>query len=230
MGIEHYRIGFDAVPPLAACGVLDEIDPGFRVGDLLVLMSVPLSKIKAWFFVSVIPCPYVQFAICRAIFSKSIKQPFQNIQLVVEVVEDDQPRMLLENIEQSELSRRILVDDSPPNIAEDACVLDRLVPIRIPPRLSDLLVLHSRVVAPNILMMSCRRPFEVHVHEYLVSETDQATCVNVSINSRILGEARIYDMFSGEFASISIEAVGKEYWDVVGPCISRSSRQEYPLV
>src|SRR5690606_38470171 len=77
--VEHDRIRLDAIPSLSTSRVLNEVDPTISLGDLLMLLPVPLSHGDV----------------------ERTAQSSENIQLVVEVVEHDQLRMLLTELHQT---------------------------------------------------------------------------------------------------------------------------------
>lgn len=132
-----------------------------------MFMSIPFSHLVPW----------------------QVADLLEDLEFVIEVVEYDHARMLLKDFQKRDLPARRLVDDPPPNITEHACVLDRLVLIRIPSRPTDLFVLQRVVVAPNIVVVRYGFTLEVHVYEDFVSESDESTRVKVTVDLWVFGES-----------------------------------------
>lgn len=58
----------------------------------------------------------------------------------------------------------------------------------------------------------------------------ESSDLNESINFGKLAESIEDDVFLEELGSVSVEAIGNEYWDVIKPRITWSCAKEYPRV
>ena len=172
-----------------------------------------------------VPVPLCNFSVL------AIVQTHQNIKLIIEIIEDNDPRSAFTNIQHFFLPACISVHQLPQQIAELAGGLDWLVLPEVPPVLADRKILHLVVIHKYILMVRYRRPLEAHVNQNPFPQPYQALGVKIPVDLRVLrAELAVYHMLVVEVRSVSIEPIGDEHRDIIRPAVPGGGAEQNPLV
>ena len=159
-----------------------------------------------------------------------MKQLSQNIQLVVKVVEDNHLWMIFKYLEYRLLPGLVRIYNTPPHLTELAGISHRRVRIRVPSPLCAFSIERDVVIHKYIFVVLYSVSLELHVYEDALFQAFQMRRVQISVYLRELYSRIIDDVPSLELCLRSIEAVCNENWNIIFPLISRSSREEYPVV
>nr|AIE38383.1 hypothetical protein [Siphovirus contig89]AIE38426.1 hypothetical protein [Siphovirus contig89]AIE38469.1 hypothetical protein [Siphovirus contig89]AIE38512.1 hypothetical protein [Siphovirus contig89]AIE38555.1 hypothetical protein [Siphovirus contig89] len=163
-------------------------------------------------------------------YSENIPQRPQHEELIVEIIEDDSPRMLLTQLPHSLKSHRILIRHPSQDMTEASCVLDGLFLVRIEAILLNrtiwLLLVGYRDVRPPLGRLLDER----HVYEDLLTKPQQLPLPKISLKTRITSPVVELAVLPLELGAVLEEAVGDKYRAVVHPVITRRARQHDPLV
>lgn len=198
LAVEYNGVRLDAVPAFSTGIVLHQIDPPIAFRKRLMLVPVPLCNFSVL----------------------AIVQTHQNIKLIVEIIEDDDPGPAFANIKHFFLSACISVHQLPQQIAELAGGLDWLVLPEIPPVLADRQILHLVVIHKYILMVRNSRPLEVHVNQNPFPQPYQALGIQIPIDLRVLRtELAVYHVLVVKVRSVSVEPIGDEHRDIIRPAV-----------
>ena len=162
--VEDDRISGDAVPALAAGRVLHEIDPFIAGRDLLMLVTVPFSDFSPI----------------------GVTKIFENIKLVVEIVEDDDFRVIFHNLQHGNASGLVRIYHAAPVHTKLRSRFNRTVFPRVPAISRNIFIEWNVVGNRHILMMRCGVPLELHRHENAIAQTDQPSGVEIPVNLWIL--------------------------------------------
>lgn len=145
--VEYNSVSRDAIPPLTAGGILNQVDPFVSGWNLLMLMTVPLCDLR----------------------TLRISEGAENLQFIVVAVKDDGLGMILQDFEHSNRSGVIRIDNSPKCHTQFRCRFDWTVLPRIPTFPHDVFVFGNIIRNGDVLVMRNGLPLEVHVYEDAVA-------------------------------------------------------------
>ena len=122
------------------------------------------------------------------------------------------------------MSGNIGIDNLSPNITELGSVDDRLVLIRVPTGPANLFILLAAIGCVNILVMRYCESLEVHIDQDFIAQPNESALTDISVDLRVFGKAREYNMFSDEFGFVFVKSIRQENWNIVTPSVSWCGR------
>ena len=148
---------------------------------------------------------------------------FENIKLVVEIVEDDDFRVIFHDLQHGHAAGLVRIHHAAPVHTKLRSRFNRTVFPRVPAVSRNIFVERNVVGNRHILMMRCGVPLELHRHKNAIAQTDQPSGVEVSVNLWILRPPVINHMLVDEIGLVPVEPICDEDGDIILPGIPRGS-------